>query len=75
MLDHLEYDSESLAEEYFRDVKAKVPDPAAVQLLPRQRSVADATQPLAAHAHLLLSNWINEIYQTTPFDISRIGEA
>ena len=25
------------------------------------------------HGHLLLSNWINEIYQTTPFEIDRIG--
>ena len=26
-----------------------------------------------SHAHLLYGNWISEIYQTTPFDISRIG--
>ena len=26
-----------------------------------------------SHAHLLYGNWINEIYQTTPFDLNRIG--
>jgi homoserine O-succinyltransferase len=26
-----------------------------------------------SHAHLLYGNWINQIYQTTPFDIKRIG--
>ena len=26
-----------------------------------------------SHAHLLFGNWINELYQTTPFDISKIG--
>ena len=26
-----------------------------------------------SHAHLLFSNWINEIYQTTPFDVAQIG--
>jgi homoserine O-succinyltransferase len=26
-----------------------------------------------SHAHLLYGNWINEIYQTTHFDLSRIG--
>ena len=26
-----------------------------------------------SHAHLLYGNWINEIYQTTPFDIQKIG--
>ena len=27
-----------------------------------------------SHAHLLYGNWINEIYQTTWYDITRIGE-
>ena len=26
-----------------------------------------------SHAHLLYGNWINEIYQTTPFEIQKIG--
>ena len=26
-----------------------------------------------SHAHLLYGNWINEGYQTTPFDINEIG--
>jgi homoserine O-succinyltransferase len=26
-----------------------------------------------SHAHLLYGNWINEIYQTTPFDLDAIG--
>ncbi|HQY45196.1 MAG TPA: homoserine O-succinyltransferase, partial [Paracoccaceae bacterium] len=26
-----------------------------------------------SHAHLLYGNWVNEIYQTTPFDIQDIG--
>ena len=26
-----------------------------------------------SHAHLLYGNWVNEIYQTTPFDINDIG--
>ena len=26
-----------------------------------------------SHAHLLFANWINEIYQTTPFDLAAIG--
>jgi len=28
-----------------------------------------------AHAHLLMSNWINEMYLTTPYDIENIGNA
>ena len=26
-----------------------------------------------SHAHLLYGNWINQIYQTTPFDMHAIG--
>jgi homoserine O-succinyltransferase len=28
-----------------------------------------------SHAHLLFGNWINEIYQTTPYDLRDIGVA
>ena len=27
-----------------------------------------------SHAHLLFGNWINEVYQTTPYDPRMIGE-
>ena len=26
-----------------------------------------------SHAHLLYGNWINEIYQGTPYDMAEIG--
>jgi homoserine O-succinyltransferase len=26
-----------------------------------------------SHAHMLYGNWINQIYQTTPFDMADIG--
>jgi homoserine O-succinyltransferase len=26
-----------------------------------------------SHAHLLYGNWIQDIYQTTPYDIEKIG--
>jgi len=26
-----------------------------------------------SHAHLLFGNWINTIYQTTPYDLNDIG--
>ena len=27
-----------------------------------------------SHAHLLFGNWINQTYQTTPFELEKIGE-
>jgi homoserine O-succinyltransferase len=28
-----------------------------------------------SHAHLLFGNWINEMYQTAPFDLGAVGQA
>jgi homoserine O-succinyltransferase len=74
VLDHLEYDSESLAEEYFRDIRADVPIKPPFNYFPNDDTSLPPQNRWRSHAHLLLSNWINEIYQTTPFDIGLIGQ-
>ncbi|MDG2097542.1 MAG: homoserine O-succinyltransferase [Paracoccaceae bacterium] len=73
IFNHFEYDSDTLKQEYERDksngVEARIPknyftgdNP---ELAPSNR--------WRSHAHLLYGNWINEIYQNTPYDISDIG--
>jgi homoserine O-succinyltransferase len=73
IFNHFEYDSTTLKQEYDRDVangtEINVPgnyypqdDPS---LVPQNR--------WRSHAHLLYGNWINEIYQTTPFELDNIG--
>lgn len=75
MFNHIEYDSNSLADEYFRDV-AKGDDIAPPHdYFPGDDTSLTPENRWRSHAHLLFANWINEIYQTTPFDLSRIGEA
>jgi homoserine O-succinyltransferase len=73
VLDHLEYDSGSLAEEYFRDLRAGVPIRLPFNYFPGDDPARPPQNRWRSHAHLLLSNWINEIYLTTPFDIGLIG--
>jgi homoserine O-succinyltransferase len=73
VLDHLEYDSGSLAEEYFRDIKAKVPIKLPYNYFPDNDPSQPPPNRWRSHGHLLLANWINEIYQTAPFDIGSIG--
>ncbi len=73
VLDHLEYDSESLADEYFRDLRAHVPIHLPLHYFPDDDPARPPLNRWRPHAHLLLSNWINETYQTTPFDIDLIG--
>ncbi len=73
MFNHLEYDSTTLKEEYERDVAAGGADRAAGQLLPRRRPGAPPENRWRSHGQLLYGNWINEIYQTTPYDLDAIG--
>ena len=74
VLDHLEYDGESLADEYFRDVKANVPIKLPHGYFPNDDPNKRPPNRWRAHGHLLISNWINEIYQSSPYDIEKIGE-
>ncbi|WP_151180429.1 homoserine O-succinyltransferase [Hypericibacter terrae] len=73
VLDHLEYDSGSLADEYFRDLKAEVPIKLPVNYFRNDDTSQPPQNRWRSHAHLLFANWINEIYQTAPFDIDLIG--
>lgn len=73
IFNHFEYDRDTLKQEYDRDAK----EGSAITLPSHYYPENDPTQmPLnrwRSHAHLLYGNWINEIYQSTPFEMSRIG--
>ena len=73
IFNHFEYDSGTLKEEYDRDVEAGKPINVPVNYYPDD----DPTQPpqnrWRSHAHLLYGNWINEIYQSTPYNLDDIG--
>ena len=70
---HSEYDADTLKNEYIRDKNAGLEPEIPVNYFP---SDDDRKQPLVtwrAHANLLFSNWTNyHVYQTTPYDISKI---
>jgi homoserine O-succinyltransferase len=72
-LNHLEYDNRSLADEYERDVAAGLPTQLPTNLFPNGDTSATPENRWRSHAHLLFQNWINEIYQTTPYDRAEIG--
>ncbi|MDT2023058.1 homoserine O-succinyltransferase [Methylocella sp. CPCC 101449] len=73
MFNHIEYDSTSLAEEYVRDIENGMQLPS--NYFPADDPQHQPKNRWRSHAHLLFGNWINEIYQTTPFDVERIGSA
>ena len=75
MFNHIEYDSSSLADEYFRDRTAGQSVAVPKNYFPHDDPNAKPLNHWRSHAHLLFGNWINEIYQTTPFDVRQIGIA
>ncbi len=73
MFNHFEYDSNTLKEEYDRDVDAGKSINVPVNYYPHDDPAEMPTNRWRSHAHLLYGNWINEIYQSTPFDLDAIG--
>ena len=73
IFNHLEYDSGTLKEEYDRDVTAGKPIEVPVNYYPDDDPSQVPTNRWRSHAHLLYGNWINEMYQSTPFDMAQIG--
>ncbi len=73
VLDHMEYDGNSLGDEYARDVAANVPIKLPHNYFPNDDPSQTPLNRWRPHGHLFISNWINEIYQTVPFDIEKVG--
>ena len=73
MFNHIEYDTTSLADEYWRDRTAGKPIELPANYFPKNDPELPPENRWRSHAHLLFGNWINEIYQTTPFELSKIG--
>ena len=73
IFNHFEYDSDTLKQEYDRDVESGTPINVPMNYYPDDDPTMTPQNRWRSHAHLLYGNWINEIYQTTPFDLNDIG--
>lgn len=73
MFNHVEYDSTSLADEYFRDQAAGIPVELPENYFPDDDPSKQPSNRWRSHAHLLFGNWINQVYQTTEFNMADIG--
>ena len=78
ILNHFEYDSDTLKQEYDRDLASVQVEGAKIDVPVGYFPDNDPSQTPAnrwrSHAHLLYGNWIAEIYLTTPYDMDRIGQ-
>jgi homoserine O-succinyltransferase len=73
IFNHFEYDRDTLKQEYDRDIAAGTPINVPLNYYPDDDPVRPPLNRWRSHAHLLYGNWLNEIYQSTPYDISKIG--
>ncbi|MBO6640114.1 MAG: homoserine O-succinyltransferase [Roseitalea sp.] len=73
IFNHIEYDSTTLAEEYERDVAGGTPISVPHNYYPGDDPTCTPLNRWRSHAFLLFGNWINQVYQTTPYDLAEIG--
>ena len=70
---HSEYDPETLKKEYLRDKNAGLPIEIPKNYFPGDDDTKPPVVTWRSHANLLFYNWLNYfVYQTTPYDISKI---
>lgn len=68
---HAEYDRETLAKEYFRDVNKGLSPCVPYNYFPNDDDSKTPPFTWRSNAHLLVSNWLNYyVYQQTPYDFT-----
>jgi len=73
IFNHFEYDSSTLKQEYDRDVASGTPIDVPMNYYPDDNPANPPQNRWRSHAHLLYGNWINQIYQSTSYDLEKIG--
>ncbi|MEM6373946.1 MAG: homoserine O-succinyltransferase [Pseudomonadota bacterium] len=78
ILNHFEYDSDTLKQEYDRDLASVQVEGAEIAMpvgyFPNNDASQDPLNRWRSHAHLLYGNWLSEVYLTTPYQMDRIGQ-
>ena len=74
MFNHLEYDSDTLHNEYIRDLSTRQDVYLPLNYYPDDDPKNDPVNSWRGNGHLLFSNWVNFLYQTTPFLLKDIGK-
>lgn len=72
MFNHLEYDVETLKGEYDRDKAAGLSPAVPAYYFPCNDPSQSPSINWRAHRTLLFGNWINMVYQSTPYDLEKI---
>ncbi len=71
---HLEYDTDTLKGEYIRDYNKGMNPLIPENYYPNGDTTIDPVNTWRANATLFYTNWLNQVYQDTPYDINKISE-
>jgi homoserine O-succinyltransferase len=74
VLNHLEYDAATLADEYHRDRAEGLNTALPLGYFPDDDPDRTPVNFWRPFAFLLISNWINDLYQATPYDLGTLAE-
>lgn len=75
VLGHFEYDRYTLANEYFRDKKKNLPIDLPEFYFPDGDTTQEPVFKWRSYAHLFYMNWLNIVYQDTPYDLHELAPA
>ena len=75
IMGHSEYDRNTLAEEYFRDIQKGMDIQMPYNYFPNDDTSKQPVFKWRCHANLMYSNWLNYcVYQRTPFNLEDLKE-
>jgi homoserine O-succinyltransferase/O-acetyltransferase len=74
VLNHLEYDAHTLADEYHRDVAQGLETAWPVHYFPQDDPLKEPINRWRPFAYLLMANWINDLYRDTLYDLKTLGK-
>lgn len=72
---HFEYGRDTLADEYWRDFHRGLPIRLPENYFPEDNPENQPIFTWRSHANLLYRNWLNWVYQMTPYELDEIPEA
>ena len=74
ILNHLEYDAETLAAEYHRDASEGLETALPYNYFPNDDPSQTPINFWRPFAYLFMANWLHDLYQATPFDLSNLAK-
>ncbi|MBW2715726.1 MAG: homoserine O-succinyltransferase [Deltaproteobacteria bacterium] len=72
VLNHLEYDADTLSNEFTRDVREGLEPKLPVNYFPSDDPLLPPVNRWRTYAFLLFANWIKDVYHDAPFDLSTL---